>query len=307
MNRLYFFIFSFLFLSACTTTPIQHHTGDDFQYPDQRDGSAATLHSIIVADTDDYSIGESVEIDLQNMQGLIRNISQQTGLVMAREAITGKLSSSNINNAINNLSVKSDDVVIFYYSGHGYSPGNSKWPGMSLDNGNLTIKDVRNMLKQKNPRLLIVMADTCNGFTRSVSRYYKSPEKTENYNQLFLKYRGIITASSSKPGQLSWGNKQTGGLYTNAFLRSINQELASQSNPSWNNLMERANQPLNGGELQQPQYKAEVSMIGASIKPPSIPFDPPETTTLTCSNYFHEAGQECCNLTNGEKRCWMDD
>jgi hypothetical protein len=298
MNRLYLVIFSFLFLSACGTSP------DIPADTNKTSRNGATLHTIIVADTNDFSIGESVQIDLQNMQGLIQNISQHTGLVMAGEAITGdEVSSSNINNAINNLSVGSDDVVIFYYSGHGYNPGNSKWPGMSLENGTLTIKDVRNMLKQKNPRLLIVMADTCNGFTRGVSRYYKSPEKTENYNKLFLKYRGIITASSSKPGQLSWGNKQTGGLYTDALLRSFNKELASQSNPSWERLMEHANKPLNGGKLQEPQYKAEVSMIGASIS-----FDPSGTRTLRCkSNYFHEGGQECCTLTNDEKRCWMDD
>ncbi len=297
-------IFSFLFLSACQTSPDRPDTN-------RVSRNGATLHAIIVADTNDYSIGKSVQVDLQNMQGLVQNISQHTGLVMAGEEITGTVSSSKINNAISNLSVGSDDVVIFYYSGHGYNPGNSKWPGMSLDDGNLTIKNVKNMLKQKNPRLLIVIADTCNGFTRSVYRYAKSQENTENYKKLFLKYRGVITASSSKPGQFSWGNTQTGGLYTDALLRSFNKELASQSNPNWESLMERANKPLNGGALQQPQYKAVVSVIGTSIQPtpvqqPTIT-NSPQPGTITCSNYFNEGGQECCNLTNGQKRCWMDD
>lgn len=314
MNKLYFFIFSFLFLSACqTSTPI-HDTGYDSSSLEGRTSkNEATLHAIIVADTDDESIGESVKIDLQNMQALIQNISQHTGLLMAGEAISGdNVSTSNINNAINNLSVGSDDVVIFYYSGHGYNPGDgSTWPGMSLkDDAKLTIKNVRDMLKQKNPRLLIVMADTCNGFSRSVFRYAKSQEKTENYKILFLKNRGIITASSSIPGQLSWSNNQVGGLYTNAFLISLNQELASQSNPSWKSLMERANKPLNGGALQQPQYNANVSVIGTSIQT-SVPPQPTTLTnsplpgTLTCSKYFNE--RKCCYLTNGEKRCWNND
>jgi len=329
----FFVIFSFLFLSACGTSPRPPYSkpnptistgesntptfsGKIFTHPgSSRDG--ATLHAVIVADTNDSSVGKSVKVDLTNMQSLLGDISRHTGLATAGKSVSGReLSRGNVMTAINSLSIKSNDVVIFYYSGHGFNPGNSKWPGMDLKNGRLTLKKVRNTLQQKNPRLLIVIADTCNGFTRGAEggfRYSKAAEKQKNYRELFLKYRGTITASSSKPGQFSRGNKIIGGYYTDALLINLSKELASLNRPSWQALMKRANKPITkDGFLQEPQSKVQVEYRGNTPttqiqQTPHVEVSPGQDATITCQSYFKESGQECCRLTNGQKRCWADD
>jgi len=284
---------------------------------------AATLHAIIAIDTNDPSIGASVKIDLRNMQNLVADIAQHTRLATAGEAISGsRLTVGNVNKAVESLSVGTDDVVIFYYSGHGFNPGGTKWPAMNLEDGDLGLKTVREKLRAKNPRLLIVMADTCNGFqNRGGFRFSKDAGKPNNYKVLFLKYRGVITASSSKPGQYSWGNERIGGLYTDAFLKSLNRELASKQKPTWKAVMERANAPIQAsGSLQEPQYKfQELNYVEGGWTPPPPPPPtpdcrtpdclpaPPSSAMGTCVGYFYEGEQECCRDKRGQKRCWMDD
>ncbi len=288
----------------------------------ETDGSSArggTLHAIVVADTNDPSIGSSTQTDLMNMQALVTKISQHTGLTLTGGAITGNdFTLSHVNAAINGLAVRENDVVFFFYGGHGFNPGDGRWPAMSFRGRHLKMTEVRNLLLQKKPRLLIVMVDACNALSnRDDFIYSRATEKPENYRELFLNYRGTIVASSSKRGQYAWSNEAVGGLYTDAFLRNMNQELASSGRPSWKELMERANTPLMVNEVaQEPQSKVEVSYTGSMSavvdcdKSPHLAecdFDvssPKGAIPCRKNSYYTTGEQECCTLKNGKTNCW---
>jgi len=278
--------------------------------------SAATLHAIIAVDTEDGTIGPSVRVDLGKMQGLVNNISQYTGLATAGRAISGnELNRRNIMSAVEGLSVGSDDVVLFYYAGHGYNPSETAWPAMNLSGDDLPLKTVRETLKAKNPRLLIVMADTCNAPGSGGGFDARDAGKANNYKVLFLKYRGTITASSSEPGEYSYSNATIGGFYTNAFLNSLTTELVSNQTPSWDAIMERANAPLNNGS-QHPQAKVDVKLIGGAIgnnpddcrNPPncngSPVFSAPADNMGTCQKRYRRGGKKCCLDQQGKEHCW---
>ena len=278
--------------------------------------SAATLHAILAVDTNDNRIGTSVKIDLVIMQNLVNKISRYTGLTTAGSAISGnELNWHSIMEAVEKLSVGSDDVVLFYYAGHGYNPGNSAWPAMSLKGNNLPLKTVREALKAKKPRLLIVMADTCNGTGNRGGFNAREAGKAENYKVLFLKYRGTITASSSEPGEFSYSNAQIGGFYTNAFFNSLIKELDSNQTPSWEAIMKRANAPLSHGS-QHPQAKVDVELIreaivnntdGCSRRNPQgcvggVSAAP--INTGTCQKRYRRGGKKCCLDWQGKEHCW---
>ena len=277
--------------------------------------SAATLHAIIAVDTNDGSIGPSVRVDLGKMQGLVSNISRYTGLATAGSAISGnELNRHNIMSAVESLSVGSDDVVLFYYAGHGYNPSETAWPAMNLSGDDLPLKTVRETLKAKNPRLLIVMADTCNAPGSGGGFDARDAGKANNYKVLFLKYRGTITASSSEPGEYSYSNATIGGFYTNAFLNSLTEELVSNQTPSWDAIMERANAPLSNGS-QHPQAKVDVELIGGGIVDNSDcrnPLDCDEGSVIapagnyrgTCQKRYRKGGQKCCLDPQGREHCW---
>ncbi len=230
----------------------------------RRDGG--TLHALIVADTDDDKIGESVKVDLRHMEALIEDIARRTGLSLSGGSIAGNtFTKSNIITAVNSLSVGQNDVVWFYDSSHGFNAGGSKWPDIHTENGSVSLIKIADLVRTKSPRLAVIIADVCNkslnrgGFLRA-----REGGKEKNYRELFLNSKGTIIASSSIKGQYSWGNEQMGGLFTSAFLGELDQELiVSDRRPSWETLMKRATRPIqNAPQPQQPQAEVNVKAIG---------------------------------------------
>ena len=126
---------------------------------------------------------------------------------------------------------------------------------------------VIDQIKAKNPRFFIAMADACNNtldFSAkgSVSRGINLVPIADNYQHLFLGYQGYIIASSSKPGQLSW-NQANGGLYTQQFLRHLNEALDSSSSPAWSTIMEGAESLLvlkKKGKVFKQQPQSEINI-----------------------------------------------
>lgn len=294
--------------------------------------TAATLHAIIVGDTNDVSIGTSVQVDIKKLQSLMENVSKHTRLTLSSRYISGnQLSLANVNQAINSVSASPDDVIFFYWTGHGHNAGDSVLPTMNIKQWQETLglSVVKNTLEQKRPRLLIVIGDTCNKPTRT-SREEETPrnENPENYKELFLNYRGIIAVSSSKKGQFSYGNPQSGGIYTNAFLASLSAELASSNRPSWDALFKRTDKPLPVGQgvVQEPNIVTVNVTYGAGgggTEPPCRVInergesqtcggldDPPDSkdddSECVVGSYYKKDGgkTECCKTDSGKDRCW---
>jgi Caspase domain len=310
---------------------------------------AATLHAILVGDTNDASIGTSVQVDQKKLQGLIKSISEYTGMTLSPHYVSGnQLNLANVRQAINSVSAGSNDVILFYWSGHGFNANNddSVFPTMNIKGytETLGLSAVKDMLRQKGPRLLLVIGDTCNKPGGSSGREVEARnEKPENYKKLFLNHRGTIIASGSRKGQYSYGNPQSGGLYTRAFLSSLSTELASEGSPNWDNLMKRAEAPINVGQdhagrpvIQEPQSVVEVGPVGP-VGPDTNNVGPDNSdpcggvtnqgTKQTCGalgpsaqkpesedddseckagTYRKKDGgkTECCETDSGGERCW---
>lgn len=226
---------------------------------------AAILHTILVANTEDKGIG--CEYDHKNMILLVNNISKNTGMKLKLMEFKDKnWSRSKIIAAVKNLTAGKDDMVIFYYSGHGYrmESKKNKWPSMALQNDEgLDLFWVYKTIGAKKPRFFIVMSDSCNnkipdGAIHTVrSTSYRRPLEL-SYIKLFLKSRGSIIASGSKPGQFSFGGPPSGGIYTCAFRQSLEMALKTPD-PEWLRIMKEANKPLASGK-QEPQFEMNVKI-----------------------------------------------
>lgn len=228
---------------------------------------AAALHAIIVADVNDTSIGADQDVAaIQKMTDTIRRATCLGGEDIVIVAGRGKRVV--IENTLNQLSVNPDDVVIFYYSGHGANPGGGdRWPMLGIEGQStpvpnlLKLSSVKKTLQSKNPRFLITMADACNKpMPGSADRGRRQSNQPAGFKKLFLGYKGTIIASSSIPYQYSYGDPQNGGLFTQQFLNALNQVQASP-NPNWEAVKKMATKtiPTNRAEQpkQQPQMKFE--------------------------------------------------
>ena len=228
-----------------------------FSCTSQTKGIQAKLHYIIVGDTSDPAIGASCKKDLENLRNQIVLIARHTGMtketaivISDEETATNRFELQNVQNAIRNLNPGSQDLVIFAYSGHGSrSVGQSnKFPNMNFPEGGqirtLNLQSVYNDLIEKNPRLVLVLGDLCNkkrGYDQeNMSNNNRGKGITPEYSKysaLFRKAKGYILAVSAQPNQAAWGNNRDGGIFTNAFLHSLNQEL-TQETPRWKNILE---------------------------------------------------------------------
>ncbi|MEC7840356.1 MAG: caspase family protein [Chlamydiota bacterium] len=236
---------------------------------------AANLHSIIIGDTTAYQIGFSVEADINTIRNEMNTIATHTDLTLKEKIFSGRDVNSDILQWLKDTNIESDDVVFIFFSGHGYrthSKTENIWPNLFLtpENVGIDFHDVTKIIEEKNPRLMLAIADCCNNVLPDEhapplikrSKHFLSyvkPDVQNNYYQLFLNTTGSIKVSSSMPGDFAWGTRK-GGLYTVALIDSLKSEVETSFNPEWSVILERASMTvINRNVGQTPQFELSVN------------------------------------------------
>lgn len=205
----------------------------------------ATFYLVVAAATQDSTIGESSQKDLDNISSFFRTIALQAGIPFVEKLISGRnFTKSNILQAVNSLNPKSKDIVVFYYSGHGFRFDNdtSLYPRMSIRQNenqqvtdiNIPLIDIYTILARKNAGCNMVIADCCNenigapfakgrDLLRTKFVGFSRPQlNTGNFEQLFFpaSKTNLIVASADKY-QLASGNPGMGGYFTYHFKANL--------------------------------------------------------------------------------------
>lgn len=217
---------------------------------------AQTFHAIIFADTKDASIGKSTMLDLNSVSNM---------LVEAQSSLKGKMefvyyvypdkycSPQNLRKVLDNLRCGSDDVVFFYYSGHGgrSMQDTSPYPQMSLgqhyEAQMISVEGVDRALARKNPRLRFVITDCCNSEDEFITPKLEiskgssmvTTKKENNYEKLFMGKYGNVIITSSKAGETSSCNYQIGGFFTYCLL-AVLENAIQQDVTDWNKIINAA-------------------------------------------------------------------
>ena len=81
----------------------------------------STIHLVIVADSTDSSIGTSVVTDIERVQKHFLSYSELCEMWLSVRVIQGtNFVKEKIVRDVQNFFVQSDDVIVFYYTGHGF-------------------------------------------------------------------------------------------------------------------------------------------------------------------------------------------
>lgn len=218
--------------------------------------SNTKLNLIIVANTLDNSIGNGCNVDRIKLTNEFKNISEALNIGFSKTVIYGDaFKKDNINKALNELNPGSNDIVVFFYRGHGFRWSNQKssWPQMSMRYSNyqkldgMGLDEVYNAIVQKGARLNLVFGDLCNndiGISQPdnqpsnflQSSFYPSIEKLK---RLFLISKGNLLSAAARPGEVSWVNQYDGGFYTSSFFEALYKEVSINTGyGDWNNLID---------------------------------------------------------------------
>lgn len=240
---------------------------------------AATLHTILVGDTTDDSLGTAFRVAVQKMHDEATAIANETGLSLTEYIfIEQDARVNNVMDTVKSLKIEADDVVMVYMAIHGYRNPNktNPWPSLyfGFEHRGLDFHYLNKKILEKKPRLLISVADSCNNFldfnfptvdgSRAAPLPYSKQLIESNYSRLFMEVKGSIIVSSSLPGEYSWAYPGYGGLWTLEFLKTYKRAVYTEAEPDWNTIMKTIadnvikTRTQQNGPIQHAQYEVKL-------------------------------------------------
>ena len=250
------------------------------------------LHAILFADTNDPKIGNSVLQDFNQISVEASTIASATHMELKRYYYKGNdCSNRNLRSVLNGLRTKKDDVVLFYYSGHGARSqyDTSDFPQMCLaSNYDSDLYPLENVLKQLNEqpaRLKIVIGDCCNSYAEGVTpKEYAarsvtvlSKEPVNVYNNLFASNQGYLIASGSTKGEFSLGGAD-GGYFTLSLLDVLKRYASRGLSATWENVMSDTHAETFECAKHTPVYTVNIKKEEAAPVAPA--YQEPQNTAV---------------------------
>ena len=222
------------------------------------------IHAIVFCNTDDPKIGKSCQSDQErfvNELGLIETALKCE--VDWLNVYTGKeCNKPNLESAISELQCNSNDVIFFYYSGHGVhaaaDPADGWLPQMCLNYQSydqdkfVPVTYVRDKLTSKGARLCLILTDCCNNDAdwATVKGLIHSEQQasstagidTANLKKLFYESKGTVIATSSKRGEVSYG-PDGGGCFSVAFWDEMYRIEQGNGSADWKSVRIHSKRP----------------------------------------------------------------
>lgn len=238
INQILFFVFSFITIYE----------------PTRADAPPATLHVVSVCDTTEFDIGLSTRRDCELIDREINKIAFYTGMKLNKIRIADfNTTPKKVLDKVRTLNIASQDTVLFYFSGHGFhrtKEANTRWPELffSLTEQGLRLSEIESIIKNKKPRLTILIADSCNNYIeeefaplsaiRKSITYLKSPYELRQsaLKKLFLEANGVIYAVGAVEGEYSIGTDD-GGFFTHTFFEVLNNAGVLGNEVDWDTIL----------------------------------------------------------------------
>lgn len=230
------------------------------------------LYLLFVANVTDTEIGAADRKNMNEAIVFFKKIKDFLGIgAFIYDTVTGV----NFNKETVLTKIKSfltpgpNDIVVFYYSGHGFRQPTDGRPGPYIDMRDLVIdkrkkyleqalsmEDIVAMIRSKGARLNLVLSDCCNDNVTSTNPMAKEPPlagkkggfgmnwSTQNCRDLFLNAMPTtILATAASPFQLAISNEEFGGYFSTFFRNTLELNLGfTKTNVKWDAVFEQTKQ-----------------------------------------------------------------
>ena len=232
-----------------------------------RNNDKPVLYLISVVNTDDKDISETCIEDGKRVTSYFKRVANFLSLPITVKIIKGNDFTVNaVTAAIKNIHPGKDDIVVFHYSGHGFSYKDDEkypFPQMALYYGtpptwpymkasSINMGEIFAAIKAKGARLNMVMSDCCNTAIKKRRSeipdtvlaqippgYYDMNKRTAI--ALFLRARTSMLISAAKQGQLAIGSRTYSGFFTTSIIESIRMGLKkTRPDPQWMDIIKGA-------------------------------------------------------------------
>ncbi|SDL26502.1 caspase family protein [Siphonobacter aquaeclarae] len=250
-----------------------------------------TFHALLMADTRDELLSGACERDLEVMHRQFEQISSAIGFQLSEKVISRDFFTVNeLEKVLDSLRIAPDDVVFFYYTGHGYNVAGraDRFPILHVDKKNIRrnpeLSAIHERLRAKKPRLCISLGDCCNDLLTStrgmVSRKpmirglnLTDDSLNASYRRLFRIPAGDILIASSQPPQQSSAHPDSGSFYTRSFTEALETATRFAGNPTWEALLSDTQARLGRhSATREKKSLYRVRLAGAEPSPSPVNF-----------------------------------
>lgn len=230
--------------------------------------NAKTIYWLTFIDTNDKNVGE---IDVLGREVLYNHFIDEVNAALAENGYEAdvqdfygnKVTPENCKSAIELLRVTSEDIIVFYYIGHGGRPSTDveymkkhPWPQMCMSQWNenkyIPLEWVDKTLSSKGARLAVTIGMCCNSlsnmsikegpkFSPNYGATYVGNNKMQRIQDLFLNVKGSVLATSASPTQTSGCLRSDFGVvdaYTTVLCTIFDKVLDSyEQTLTWDDLL----------------------------------------------------------------------
>ncbi len=221
------------------------------------------LYLLIVADTLDKEIGPACSLDITRTLETFKGITDTLGIKLFPKVITGaSYSKKNVELAVANCKPAAADIVVFYYSGHGFRKKEEparRFPNIKLKTNHTTtqdvyqnslnIEDIFNTITKKPSRFNLVLSDCCNNDIESTNSTGSKPGQTkgsgvqwnqDNCKKLFLDpVRMSVLATAADNGQRACSKNNFGSFFSYFFSTSLESYCSKlKANVNWDQVLQ---------------------------------------------------------------------
>ncbi|SEJ84997.1 Caspase domain-containing protein [Dyadobacter sp. SG02] len=264
--------------------------------------NAQSFYAVLVADTKDPSLGASCEKDLQEMSGTLQAISKKIQYnyqeLICHQDQFGK---GGIQAAISKIQCKPEDIIFFYYTGHGINTITEKsdFPILYLKDENLELETVHKLLKEKKPRFCLTLGDCCNNLfagrrgMRSATPVLKGigvTQDTQILRKLFVEANGDLLISSAKKGERATAHPSEGSFYSNTWMQALAYAENHNMHVSWETLLADAENRLQESLKSLPDSLKHHSQWVRSFPEPVLPC--PEASFTEINRFLNVLADE---------------
>jgi len=230
------------------------------------------LYLLFVSNVTDPLIGVADRKGMEEAISLFRKIKEFLGIsAFIYDTVTGpNFNKQTVLNRINTfLTPGPNDIVVFYYAGHGFRMPKDGRPGPYIDlrdlqrdqflryqDNSLSTEDIKDMIRKKGARLNLILSESCNDTITKTNPMVREPAiagkkggfgmnwSTQNCRDLFLNTTPTtILAAAASPYQLAISNSDFGGYFSTFFRNALETNLGySKSNVRWENIFDQAKQ-----------------------------------------------------------------
>lgn len=217
--------------------------------------SAKTIHAVAFCNTNDAKIGQAAVVSHDMFNNELSNLAYLLNYEYDFVDFVGnECSKENLERKISSITSTPEDIIVFYYFGHGTRAEGqtSPFPQMCLkyeiydQDKFMPVQYVINRLENQPAHLKLIVSMCCNNVVGGVGPKNTMCEamgptsldrkNIENYKKLFNDFTGTLAITGSEPGQYSWCNSQYGGIFDVEFWAAMEAVGNNQLPADWNSI-----------------------------------------------------------------------